>query len=61
MAIGNTQKFKDPAAVGTNLLENLLHERAYSLNHFASEAEHKTRTAKLTEQQATHSILKEAN
>jgi hypothetical protein len=47
-AIERTQKFKDPACVGTSLVENLLHERAFSLDHFASEADQGTRAAKMS-------------
>jgi len=61
-AIQKTQSYKDPACTGSNLAESLLHERAYSLDHFASAEEKSSpKTQKLTTEEATEAILKQAN
>jgi len=61
-AIYESQSWKDPACIGTNLVENLLHERAYSLDHFEYDEQKKQSSkSKLTEKEATESILKHVN
>lgn len=61
-AIQRSQSFKDPAGVGSFLAESLLHERAYSLDHFATEDENeKEKTHKLTIKEATDEMMKKAN
>ena len=61
-AIQRSQSFKDPSGVGSFLAESLVHERAYSLDHFATEDDkEKEKTYKLTTKEATDEMMKKAN
>lgn len=61
-AIEKSQAWKDPSCIGAGLVENLLHERAYSLDHFEYDEQiKKAPQSGLSDGQATDSILRKAN
>lgn len=58
-AVYNSQNYKDPMTLGNTLVENLLHERSYSLDHFKVSRERIAHTKK-TEKQASEAMMKRA-
>lgn len=58
-AVIKTQSFKDPSCLGNTLMENLLRERAYDLDHFAEQTE-KPPVIKMSVQEVSDQVQKEA-